>query len=105
MSIKLLENQKDFTYASQFVFMSFLPTLSLQDNTIFVKPAENVSIKMETDLIKKDTFKTILGLLQAYLYKQVQNLFNSTLILRKLLTSMLPMELLSTRVQTMSRLL
>ena len=105
MSIKLLENQKDFTYASQFVFMSFLPTLSLQDNTIFVKPAANVSIKMETDLIKKDTFKTILGLLQAYLYKQVQNLFNSTLILRKLLTSMLPMELLSTRVQTMSRLL
>ena len=72
MSIKLLENQKDFTYASQFVFMSFLPTLSLQDNTIFVKPAANVSIKMETDLIKKDTFKTILGLLQANLYKTLK---------------------------------
>ena len=40
MSIQLLEYQKDFTFASQFVFMSFLPTLSLQDNTIFVKSAK-----------------------------------------------------------------
>ena len=72
MSIQLLENQTDFTYASQFVFRSFLTTLKLQEHTIFVKSAKKVLIKKEAVLIKKDIFKTSLGLLQAYLYKTLK---------------------------------